>query len=84
MQELNLLIKEFHVQVTESRRMARMSGYVTSGAYSPTFKKGLAMAMLSVDATQPENDVDVVIRDKKVKAKIVKLPFYDKKVKNKS
>ena len=51
-------------------------GFVTSGMHSPTFKKGLAMALLSVNAVQLDNDVDVVIRDKRVKAKIVKLPFY--------
>ena len=51
-------------------------GYVTSGAYSPTFKKGLAMALLSSGAVQVDSEVDVVIRDKRVRAKIVKLPFY--------
>ena len=56
-------------------------GSVTSGTYSPTFKKGLAMAMLSVDMVQPGNEVDVIIRDNKIKAKIVKLPFYQKKTK---
>ncbi|MDR0310351.1 MAG: glycine cleavage system aminomethyltransferase GcvT [Acidobacteriota bacterium] len=56
-------------------------GYITSGAYSPTFKKGLAMALLKTDIVQPGNELDVVIRDKKVKAKIVKLPFYNKKTK---
>lgn len=53
-------------------------GYITSGAYSPTFKKGLAMALLNSDVIQLENEVDVIIRDKKVTAKIVKLPFYKK------
>jgi aminomethyltransferase len=53
-------------------------GYITSGAYSPTFKKGLAMALLSTEVVQLDNEVDVVIRDKRVKAKIVKLPFYKK------
>jgi aminomethyltransferase len=53
-------------------------GYITSGAYSPTFKKGLAMALLQTEAARLDNEVDVIIRDKKVKAKIVKLPFYKK------
>ena len=53
-------------------------GYITSGAYSPTFKKGLAMCLLKTDVVQLGNEVDVIIRDKKVKAKIVKLPFYKK------
>jgi len=56
-------------------------GYITSGTYSPTFKKGLAMAMLSnsPDIIQPDSQVDVIIRDKKIKAKTVNLPFYKKK-----
>jgi aminomethyltransferase len=53
-------------------------GYITSGAYSPTFKKGLAMALLRTDIVQLDNELDVIIRDKKVAAKIVKLPFYKK------
>jgi len=54
-------------------------GYVTSGAYSPVFKKGLAMALLTAEAIEPEGETDIVIRNKRVKAKIVKLPFYRKK-----
>ena len=57
-------------------------GYVTSGTYSPTFKKGIAMALLSTEMSQIGNEVDVIIRDKKIKAKIVKLPFYKKKTKS--
>ena len=53
-------------------------GYITSGAYSPTFKKGLAMALLRTDTVALGNELDVIIRDKKVKAKIVPLPFYKK------
>ncbi|MCL2695714.1 MAG: glycine cleavage system aminomethyltransferase GcvT [Clostridiales bacterium] len=54
-------------------------GYITSGAYSPTFKKGLAMALLRTDIIEPDGEVDVVIRGNRVKAKLVKLPFYKKK-----
>jgi len=58
-------------------------GYITSGTYSPTFKKGLAMALLSTEAAQLDTEVDIVIRDKKVRAKVVKLPFYNKKIRRK-
>ncbi|MCL2164690.1 MAG: glycine cleavage system protein T [Oscillospiraceae bacterium] len=54
-------------------------GYITSGVYSPTFKKGLAMALISSHAAQPDTDVSVIIRDKSVGAKVVKLPFYRRK-----
>ena len=53
-------------------------GYITSGTYSPTFSKGLAMALIAVGV---DDEVDVVIRDKKVNAQIVKLPFYKKNTK---
>ena len=53
-------------------------GYITSGAYSPTFKKGLAMALLEMGT---DCEVDVVIREKRVKAEIVKLPFYNRRKK---
>ena len=56
-------------------------GYITSGTHSPTFKKGLGMAFLKTEAITIEEEVDIVIRDKRVKAKIVKLPFYRKKTK---
>ena len=58
-------------------------GFVTSGMYSPTFKKGLAMALLSTGASDgaigPGDTVDVDIRGKTVGARIVPLPFYRKK-----
>jgi len=51
-------------------------GYVTSGAYSPTFKKGLALALIAKDSTAAGDSVDVIIRDKPVKGVVVKKPFY--------
>ena len=49
-------------------------GVVTSGTYSPTLEKSIAIVMvdgfLSVD-----DDVEIEIRDRLVSAKIVKLPF---------
>lgn len=53
-------------------------GYITSGFYSPTFKKGLAIAMISSEFIQINAELDVVIRDKRVKGKITELPFYKK------
>jgi aminomethyltransferase len=54
-------------------------GVVTSGTHSPTFKKGLAMALVDAAHAGIGGAVDVVIREKRVKGRIVKLPFYDKK-----
>lgn len=51
-------------------------GYVTSGAYSPTFKKGLALALVEKNSAVTGDSVDVIIRDKPVKGVVVKKPFY--------
>lgn len=51
-------------------------GYVTSGAFSPTFKKGLALALVKKESLSIGDSVDVIIRDKPVKGVIVKRPFY--------
>ncbi len=54
-------------------------GYITSGTHSPTFKKGLAMVLIDTAFAKVGTEVDVVIRDNRVPAKIVKIPFYKKK-----
>ncbi len=51
-------------------------GYLTSGAYSPTLKKGLALALVRKGTLNVGSELDIVIRNKKVKAKRVKKPFY--------
>lgn len=54
-------------------------GHVASGTHSPTFKKGLATAFVPPALAAADTELDVIIRDKPVKAKVVKLPFYRKK-----
>ncbi|NLP29607.1 MAG: glycine cleavage system aminomethyltransferase GcvT [Clostridiales bacterium] len=56
-------------------------GFVTSGTYSPTLKKNLGMAMLDVDFTEIGTEIIVEVRNRKLKAQIVKKPFYTKKYK---
>lgn len=51
-------------------------GYVTSGTQSPTLKKNLGLALLRTEDAVVDNEVDVEIRGKRIKAKIVKTPFY--------
>jgi aminomethyltransferase len=50
-------------------------GYVTSGTQSPTLGKAIGMALLSKDAAAEGTEVFVVVRDKPLKAKVVKMPF---------
>ena len=52
-------------------------GVVTSGTLSPLTEKGIALCFLPPTFSEGD-EVDVIIRDKPVKAKLVKAPFYDK------
>ncbi len=51
-------------------------GYITSGGFSPVFKKGIAMALVTSGVVSAGDEVAIVIRDKISPAKVVKRPFY--------
>ncbi len=51
-------------------------GVSTSGGYSPTFKKGIGMALVRRNAVKPGDAVEVALRGSGVPAVIVKRPFY--------
>lgn len=51
-------------------------GYVTSGTYSPTFKKPLGMALIKTEFSNIGNRIKIKIRGKFYNAVIVKKPFY--------
>ncbi|WP_231746595.1 glycine cleavage system aminomethyltransferase GcvT [Maioricimonas rarisocia] len=51
-------------------------GHVTSGTFSPTLEKAIAMAYVSADHAAEGTGVEIDIRGKRVAAKIVPLPFY--------
>lgn len=50
-------------------------GFVSSGTMSPCLNKGIAMAYLKPGYQEEGLEVDIIIRDKPVKAKVVKPPF---------
>jgi aminomethyltransferase len=52
-------------------------GEVTSGTMSPCLKQGIGMAYLQPDYARPGMEIFVGIRDKMLKARTVKLPFYN-------
>jgi len=56
-------------------------GQVTSGTMSPTFDKALGMAYLPVEATETETRIFIGIRNRRVEARVVELPFYSRKKK---
>lgn len=51
-------------------------GRVTSGTMSPSMKKGIGLGYVSIDHAAIQTEINILIRDKAVKAQIVKLPFY--------
>ncbi|AGK54875.1 glycine cleavage system aminomethyltransferase GcvT [Bacillus sp. 1NLA3E] len=59
----------------------RKIGEVTTGTQSPTLKRNIGLALLQVEYTPLGTVVEVEIRGKQLKAQIVKMPFYKKKVK---
>lgn len=59
----------------------RKIGYVTTGSMSPTLNKNIGLALIEAEYAKEGTEIDVLIRNKNVKAKIVKKPFYIKKYK---
>lgn len=51
-------------------------GVVTSGTQSPSLKKAIGMGFVPTELAKVDNEIFISIRDKALKAKIVKLPFY--------
>jgi aminomethyltransferase len=51
-------------------------GFVTTGTQSPTLKKNIGLALLDRPFTELGQEVDVQIRAKRLKAKVVATPFY--------
>jgi aminomethyltransferase len=51
-------------------------GIVTTGMFSPTTDKYLGMALVPREISARDTEIEIVIRNKPVKAKIVKKPFY--------
>jgi len=51
-------------------------GEVTSGTFSPTFQKPLAMGYVPAANSTPGSELTIDIRGKVVGAKVVELPFY--------
>lgn len=64
----------------EVRKDGRKVGRVTSGSYIPTTGKNIGMAYVDAGEAAVGNSLDIMIRDRAVKAVIVSLPFYKRKV----
>ncbi|RWR15105.1 glycine cleavage system aminomethyltransferase GcvT [Siminovitchia fortis] len=51
-------------------------GYVTSGTQSPTLKKNIGLVLIGADYNEEGNEVEIEVRKKRLKAKIIQTPFY--------
>lgn len=50
-------------------------GYVTSGTQSPSLQKAIGMGYVDVAHATPDTEIFIAVRDKLIKAKVVKFPF---------
>lgn len=50
-------------------------GEVTSGTQSPTLNKAIGMGYVNTEFSKADTEIFILIRDKAIKAKIVKMPF---------
>ena len=60
----------------EISHAGRIAGKVTSGSFSPTLKKNIALGYVAGPKLEAGHEVEIIIREKPLKAKVVKLPFY--------
>src|SRR5690606_4043623 len=60
----------------EVRSSDQVVGRVTSGTFSPTLQKPIAMALVAPEYTAEGTSLVVDIRGQQVAAKVVPLPFY--------
>ncbi len=51
-------------------------GEVTSGTQSPSLKIAIGMGYVTSEFSKPDTEIFINVRDKALKAKVVKLPFY--------
>jgi aminomethyltransferase len=56
-------------------------GKVTSGSFAPTLGQNLGLGFVASKEAFVDNEIYVSIREKLVKAKITKKPFYKREVK---
>jgi aminomethyltransferase len=51
-------------------------GVVTSGTHTPFLKKAIGMAYVPVELTAPGSEIDIDIRGRTAKGRVVPMPFY--------
>jgi aminomethyltransferase len=62
----------------EIQKDGKVIGHVTTGYMSPTLKKNIGNALIATEYTELGTEVDIMIRNKPVKAKIISKKFLTK------
>ena len=62
----------------EIQKDGKKIGHVTTGYMSPTLKKNIGNALISPEFTELDSEIDIMIRNKPVKAKIISKNFLQK------
>jgi aminomethyltransferase len=52
-------------------------GVVTSGTMSPSLKVGIALALVAPEAAAAGTELEIVVRNRRMKAKVVRPPFVE-------
>ncbi|MCP5246139.1 MAG: glycine cleavage system aminomethyltransferase GcvT [Burkholderiales bacterium] len=63
-----------HQKVTAQHDGQEFEGEITSGGFSPTINQSIALARIASEIS-PDDEVNVLVRDKKLRVKVVKYPF---------
>ncbi len=66
--------KDYEIHDREGNKI----GIVTSGTMSPSMKKGIGLGYVNLPHNQIDSDIFISVRNKSLKAKVVKAPFYKK------
>ncbi len=64
----------------EVEKNGRTIGVVTSGSFAPTLKKNIGMAYIPLEESVIGNELEIVIRTQRIKARVAELPFYRRKI----
>lgn len=59
----------------------RPIGHVTSGSYSPSLDKNLGIALMKTGGDIKDGELEIVVRKRRLRARLTKLPFYTKQYK---
>ncbi len=54
-------------------------GFVTTGSYSPTLRKNIGLGLVKAGYSETGTEIQVAVRNKNLKAVVVKTPFYKRK-----